>query len=95
MRILRNLLRTPFAFAHWLGVGQTRALATGEDVIFLCHGTPRSSAARLERQLRYLRNVFAFVPLAELADSFGAARLPGRRRRATIVFDDGLRHFDL
>src|SRR5207248_3345103 len=34
---------------------------------------------------------FMFVPLAELAASIGAARLPGRRRRAAMVFDDGLR----
>lgn len=91
MRVVQNLLRAPLALGYWLGVGQTRALATGEDVIFLCHGTPPCSAARLERQLRYLRSVFTFVPLAELAASFGAARLPGRRRRATFVFDDGLR----
>jgi peptidoglycan/xylan/chitin deacetylase (PgdA/CDA1 family) len=91
MRIVRNLLRTPLALGYWLGVGQTRALATGSDIIFLCHGTPPRSAAWLERQLRYLRSVFTFVSLAELAASFGAARLPGRPRRATIVFDDGLR----
>jgi peptidoglycan/xylan/chitin deacetylase (PgdA/CDA1 family) len=72
-------------------VEQTRALEKGEDIIFLCHGTPRRSAARLERQLRYLRRVFTLVPLAEVAASIGAAQLPGRRRRAAIVFDDGLR----
>jgi peptidoglycan/xylan/chitin deacetylase (PgdA/CDA1 family) len=91
MRIVRNLLRAPRALGYWLGVGQTRAFAAGEDIIFLCHGTPRRSAPWLERQLRYLRSVFTFVPLAELAASFGAARLPGRRRRATLVLDDGLR----
>ena len=91
VRIVRNLLRAPLALGYWLGVGQTRALATGNDIIFLCHGTPPRSAAWLERQLRYLRSVFTFVSLAELAASFGAARLPGRQRRAAIVFDDGLR----
>jgi len=91
MRIVRNLLRAPLALGYWLGVGQTRALATGEDSIFLCHGTPPRSAAWLERHLRYLRSVFTFVPLAELAASFGAARPAGRPRRAAIVFDDGLR----
>jgi peptidoglycan/xylan/chitin deacetylase (PgdA/CDA1 family) len=90
MRIVRNLLRAPRAVGYWLGVGQTRALEKGADIIFLCHGTPRRSAAWLERQLRYLRRVFTLVPLAELAASIGAARLPGRRRRAAIVFDDGL-----
>jgi peptidoglycan/xylan/chitin deacetylase (PgdA/CDA1 family) len=91
MRVVRNLVRAPLALGYWLGAGQTRAAATGEDVIFLCHGTPPRDAARLERQLRYLRRVLTFVPLAELAASFGAARLPGRRRRAAMVFDDGLR----
>jgi peptidoglycan/xylan/chitin deacetylase (PgdA/CDA1 family) len=91
VRTVRNLLRAPRAVGHWLGVEQTRALDQGEDIIFLCHGTPRRAAARLERQLRYLRRVLALVPLAEVAASIGAARLPGRRRRAAIVFDDGLR----
>jgi peptidoglycan/xylan/chitin deacetylase (PgdA/CDA1 family) len=91
MRIVRSLLRAPRAAGYWLGVGQTSALVRGEDMIFLRHGTPRSSAALLERQLRYLRRVFTLVPLAELAASVGTARLPGRRRRAAIVFDDGLR----
>ncbi|HEX2198402.1 MAG TPA: polysaccharide deacetylase family protein [Burkholderiales bacterium] len=72
-------------------MGQTRALDNGEDLIFLCHGTPRRRAAWLERQLCYLRRVFTFVPLAELAASFGAAHHPGRPRRAAMVFDDGLR----
>src|SRR5438105_930882 len=91
MRIVRNLVRAPRAVGYWLGVGQKRALEKGEDIIFLCHGTPRRSAAWLERHLRYLRRVFTFEPLAELAASIGAARLPGRRRRAAMVFDDGLR----
>lgn len=90
MRIVRKLLRAPRAVGYWLGVGQTRALENGDDVVFLCHGTPRGSAAWLERHLRYLRRVFRFVPLAEVAASIGAARLAGERRRAAIVFDDGL-----
>jgi peptidoglycan/xylan/chitin deacetylase (PgdA/CDA1 family) len=91
MRIGRKLLRAPRAVMYWLGVGQTRAMKEGEDAIFLCHGTPHQSAALLERQLRYLRRVCTFVPLAELAASTGAARAPARRRRAAIIFDDGLR----
>jgi peptidoglycan/xylan/chitin deacetylase (PgdA/CDA1 family) len=63
----------------------------GADVIFLCHGTPRHTADRLERQLRYLRRAFRIVPLAALAASFGAPRKPGSKRRAVITFDDGLR----
>ncbi len=90
MRV-RNLLRAPRAVGYWLCVGQTRALENGEDTIFLCHGTPGRRAAWLERHLRYLRRVFNFVPLAELAASIGAARHPARPRRAAMVFDDGLR----
>jgi peptidoglycan/xylan/chitin deacetylase (PgdA/CDA1 family) len=91
MRVVQKLLRAPSAALYWLGVGQTRAMREGGDVIFLCHGTPHRSAARLERQLRYLRRVFHLVPLAELAASSGAPRARAERRRATIVFDDGLR----
>lgn len=91
VRIVRNLLRAPRAVGYWLGVGQTRELEKGEDIIFLCHGTPRRSAAWVQRHLRYLRRVFSFVPLAELAASTGTAWAPGRRRRAAMVFDDGLR----
>ena len=60
-------------------------------MIFLCHGTPRRAATRLERQLRYLRRAFTIVRLAAFADSIGAPREASRRRRAAIVFDDGLR----
>jgi peptidoglycan/xylan/chitin deacetylase (PgdA/CDA1 family) len=89
--LIRKVVRAPRAFSYWLGVAQTRAFEQGDDIIFLRHGTPRSSAPLLERQLRYLRRVFTFVPLREFAASFGAPRVPGRRRRAAIVFDDGLR----
>ncbi len=90
MRIVRMLLRAPPAVMYWLGVGQTRAMEQGENAILLCHGTPLRSAAPFERQLRYLRRVFNLVPFAELAASTGAARAPARRR-AAIMFDDGLR----
>lgn len=89
--LVRKLVRAPQALAYWLGVGQTRAFKQGDDIIFLRHGTPRRSAPLLERQLRYLQRVFSFVPLREFAASLGAPRVPGRRRRAAIVFDDGLR----
>ena len=52
MRIVRMLLRAPPAVMYWLGVGQTRAMAQGENAILLCHGTPLRSAAPLERLLR-------------------------------------------
>ena len=85
------MLRAPLAAAYWLGGGQRQALQNGEDVIFLCHGSPRRLAARLERKLRYLRRAFAIVPLAAFAASLGQPRAPGRRRQAAIIFDDGLR----
>jgi peptidoglycan/xylan/chitin deacetylase (PgdA/CDA1 family) len=91
MPSIRGMLRTPWAVGYWLGVGLRRMAEDGQDVIFLCHGTPRRTADRLERQLRYLRRAFAIVPLATLAASLGAPRKPGRGRRAAIIFDDGLR----
>jgi peptidoglycan/xylan/chitin deacetylase (PgdA/CDA1 family) len=91
MPSVRSVLRAPRAVAYWLGARQRGAVDDGEDVIFLCHGTPRHSADVLERQLRYLRRAFSVVPLAVIAASFGAPREPTRRRRAAIAFDDGLR----
>jgi peptidoglycan/xylan/chitin deacetylase (PgdA/CDA1 family) len=85
------MLRAPRAVGYWLGVGQGRTVEDGGDHIFLCHGTPRRIAARLARQLRYLRRAFTIVPLAAFAASLSAPRTPGERRRAAIVFDDGLR----
>lgn len=91
MTSVRNMLRAPVAMAYWLGAGQGKAIDDGDDIIFLCHGTPASSAARLERQLRYLRRAFSIVSLAAFADSRRAQRTPGGQRRAAIMFDDGLR----
>ena len=88
---VRSLLRAPQALGYWLGFGQRRMIEAGEDAIFLCHGTPRRTAGRLERQLRYLRRAFRIVPLAAFAASFGTPREAGRERRAAIIFDDGLR----
>jgi peptidoglycan/xylan/chitin deacetylase (PgdA/CDA1 family) len=91
MPSVRGLLRAPRAAGYWLGVGKGRTVEDGGDRIFLCHGTPRSSAARLARQLRYLRRAFTVVPLAAFAASLGAPRIPGGPRRAALVLDDGLR----
>jgi peptidoglycan/xylan/chitin deacetylase (PgdA/CDA1 family) len=91
MPSVRNMLRAPLAVAYWLGAGQRRAVENGDDVVYLCHGTPRRLITGLERRLRYLRRAFAIVPLAAVAASLGAPRTPGRRRRAAITFDDGLR----
>ena len=91
MLTVRAMSRAPLAVAYWLGVAGTRTFETGDDVVFLCHGTPRSLAAPLESQLRYLRRAFDLVPLTAIADTAGESRPPARRRRAAIIFDDGLR----
>ena len=91
MPSVRSMLRAPWAVGYWLGVGQRQTVEQGDDLVFLCHGTPRSMAARLERQLRYLRRVFTIVTLAALAASISQPPTPGRPRRASIIFDDGLR----
>ena len=95
MPSVQSMLRAPRAVAYWLGVGQRRAVddvEDVEDVIFLCHGTPRRAAKLLERQLRYLRRAFRIVPLSAFAASIGRPRKAGGRRWAAIVFDDGLRN---
>jgi peptidoglycan/xylan/chitin deacetylase (PgdA/CDA1 family) len=91
MSIVRNMLRAPLAVAYWLAPGQGQAVECGDDVIYLCHGTPRGLVKRLERQLCYLQRVFAIVPLAAFAASLDEPRTPSRRRLAAITFDDGLR----
>ena len=83
--------RAPLALAYWVSAASSKEFDAGDDLIFLCHGTPRSVAAGLEQQLRYLRRVFNLVPLAVLAASVAERRPPGRQRRATIIFDDGVR----
>lgn len=91
MPTMRAMSRAPLAVAYWLGVAGTRALETGDDIIFLCHGTPRAVAAQLESQLRYLQRSFALVPLTAIAATAAESRPSSRRRRAAIIFDDGLR----
>ena len=88
---VRAMWRVPLALAYWLGAASSKELADGDDVIFLCHGTPRCLARRLEQQLRYLRRVLNLVPLAEIATSVAERRPAGCTRRAAIIFDDGLR----
>ena len=88
---IQGIVRASWAVRYWLGVGQRQTVERGDDLVFLCHGTPRSMAARLERQLRYLRRVFTIVPMAAFAASISQPAQAGRTRRAAIVFDDGLR----
>ena len=61
---IQGIVRASWAVRYWLGVGQRQTVERGDDLVFLCHGTPRSMAARLERQLRYLRtNVLVAYPM--------------------------------
>lgn len=89
---VRALWRVPLAFAYWLGAASSKQLADGDDIVFLCHGTPRLLASGLEQQLRYLRRVFTLAPLSEIVVSVAERRPAGRKRRATVIFDDGLRN---
>lgn len=59
-------------------------LAAVTDV-FMFHGTPRTEAAMLERQLLFLSSLFEVVPLERIGEP------GGRRRRVALTFDDGLR----
>lgn len=88
---IEAVMQAPLAMAYWLGMGASTLARKGDDMIFLFHGTPYAVARRLERQLRYLRRIFRFVPLETIAASLGHARPAGQRRQAALVFDDGLR----
>jgi peptidoglycan/xylan/chitin deacetylase (PgdA/CDA1 family) len=75
----RLLVRVPVALWRLAGVGMGRAKAPARILMF--HGTPRSQARELERQLRYLARRFEIVPLKEML-------APGT---LGLTFDDGLR----
>ena len=91
MPTIDAVMRAPIAMAYWLGLDAKRTSENGEDVIFLYHGSPPAVAAELERQLRYLQRLFTIVPLAALVAAQGVRRPSGQRRRAALIFDDGLR----
>jgi peptidoglycan/xylan/chitin deacetylase (PgdA/CDA1 family) len=61
-------------------------LGLRHDRILMYHGTPRSDAAALERQLRVVSMAFPVVSLDELASGRRS-----RRPRVALTFDDGLR----
>jgi len=90
MPTARAMLRAPIAVAYWLGA-RAKMGDSGSDVVFRYHGTPRHLAPQLRLQLRYLRRVFDFVPLASIIASLGDNKRHGQPRRAAIIFDDGLR----
>ena len=76
----RLLLRLPVALWHASGFTARRSASPARILMF--HGTPRSQARELERQLRYLQRCFEIVPLSE-------ALRPGT---IALTFDDGLRN---
>ena len=80
---LRSRLLVGVPVALWRVVAAGRARRRGGARILMFHGTPRSEAPALERQLRYLRRQFDIVPLEQLA-----AGTPGA---LALTFDDGLR----
>jgi peptidoglycan/xylan/chitin deacetylase (PgdA/CDA1 family) len=83
-----NALRAaPVALANWIGI-------SGKDErpcarILLYHGTPRSEAAALERQLRWLKRRFNIVPLRAIVSA--AANGGAVEGKVALTFDDGLR----
>ena len=89
---LRTIWRAPLAVAYWLGAMGSKAFDEGGDIVFLGHGTPRPHARGLELQLRYLQRLFQLVPFGTIATSATDGARTGRKRRAAIVFDDGLRN---
>ncbi|HZM35561.1 MAG TPA: polysaccharide deacetylase family protein [Burkholderiales bacterium] len=77
----RGLARVPVAL--WRVWGTRRAARAAPARILMFHGTPRTEAVALERQLRYLARRFEVVGLEGIAG--------GRRGALALTFDDGLR----
>jgi len=77
----------PVAFANWLGIAgcDERPVAR----ILLYHGTPRSHAAALERQLRWVKRRFEVVPLRSIVAAAHNGGAVGSK--VALTFDDGLR----
>ena len=87
MITVNALCAAPVAVANWIGLAGRDERPSAR--ILLYHGTPRSSASALERQLRWLKRRFNIVPLRSIvsAASNGGA-VDGR---VALTFDDGLR----
>ena len=88
---LKSLLRVPRAAAYYLGTAGASERNDGRARILMFHGTPRESAATLERILRYVQRHFDVVPLAQVARDAAAGDVRFRRQVA-LTFDDGLRN---
>jgi peptidoglycan/xylan/chitin deacetylase (PgdA/CDA1 family) len=77
----RLLLRLPVALWHAAGFAARRSASPARILMF--HGTPRSQARELERQLRYLARHFQIGKLDEVCE--------GKPGAIALTFDDGLR----
>lgn len=88
MLAINSLRSVPRALACWFGAAGTNEAPTARIMLF--HGTPRSDAAALERQLRWLKRHFQVVPLRNLV-SAAADSQGGVERKVALTFDDGLR----
>jgi peptidoglycan/xylan/chitin deacetylase (PgdA/CDA1 family) len=87
MLTVSALCAAPIALANWIGIGGREARPGARILLF--HGTPRSDAAALERQLRWLKRRFSIVPLRSIV---AAARNGGAvGDKVALTFDDGLR----
>ena len=78
----RLLLRLPVALWHASGFAARRSASPARILMF--HGTPRSQARELERQLRYLAKCFQIGKLDEVCE--------GKPGAIALTFDDGLRN---
>lgn len=88
---IRSLQSGAAALAYWSGMAGAGRREAEVARIVNYHGTPRTRAGELERQLRYLRRQFNVVPLAHLLRRLDGP--PGSLRRlVAITFDDGLRN---
>jgi peptidoglycan/xylan/chitin deacetylase (PgdA/CDA1 family) len=88
MLAINSLRSVPRALACWFGAAGTNEAPSARILLF--QGTPRSDAAALERQLRWLKRHFQVVPLRNLV-SAAAGASGGVDRKVALTFDDGLR----
>jgi len=89
MLAINSLRSVPRALACWFGAAGTNEAPSARILLF--QGTPRSDAAALERQLRWLKRHFQVVPLRNLV-SAAAGASGGVDRKVALTFDDGLRN---
>jgi peptidoglycan/xylan/chitin deacetylase (PgdA/CDA1 family) len=76
------------AAMYWLGLARGAALRGAR--ILSIHGTPRSQATELQRQLRYLQRQFRVVSLGRMVEELENP-LANADGMVALTFDDGLR----